>query len=212
MTDTITHAEVLIPSLRAIPALGDLVLEEMSHRWCNALQGLSATLQPCQTAGASLAFIQTRLANIDHQILAMAALHRRLSRSLAQGQSLEGYCRALCMDVLLAFGREEITPSVRMCEVTLSPARVHRLGAIVVELVTNALKHGRAPPDGGIVSVSMTVLDDGRLELLVSDSFPPPAAQPARPRMVEGLVEALRGELNVETEGGYRTCIRFAAF
>ena len=211
MTDTITHFDVPIPGL-STPALGDLALEEMSHRWCNALQSLSATLRSCQADGASLAFIQARLKGIDHQILAMAALQRRLSRSPAQDQSLEGYCRALCMDVLLAFGREEITPSVRMCEVTLSLARVHRLGAIVVELMTNALKHGRAPPDGGTVRVSMTALDDGRLELLVSDSFPPPAAPPARPRMVEALVEALGGELNVETEGGYRTCIRFAAF
>jgi two-component sensor histidine kinase len=78
--------------------------------------------------------------------------------------------------------------------------------------MTNVLKHGRAPSEGGMVRVSMKALGDGWLELLVSDSFPPPAAQPARPRMVEALVEALGGELSVETEAGYRTRIRFPAF
>ena len=189
----------------------DVVLEELNHRWFNTLQVLSSSLQSLRHTGASPATLDDRLTRIDLQIRAMAALHRRLARSPDQHQTLEAYCQALCIDLLLAFGREEITPWVGMCDVSVSPATAVRVGALVVELLTNALKHGRAPAEGGTVWISMKRLDDGRLELTAADSFPAPVAEPVSPRVIEGLVARLHGELSIQMETGYMTRIRFPA-
>jgi two-component sensor histidine kinase len=187
----------------------DVVLEELNHRWFNSLQILSGSLH--SLADTSPDALRDRLGRMDLQIQAMAALHRRLARSPGQHQTLEAYCQALCIDVLVAFGREEITPWVRMCDVDVSPAVAICIGALVVELLTNALKHGRAPAEGGTVWISMKRLTDGRLELAAADSFPAPTTRPLRPRMVEGLVGRLRGELSIQMDTGYMTRIRFPA-
>jgi two-component sensor histidine kinase len=187
----------------------DVVLEELNHRWFNTLQGLSSSLQSLRHPSASAEPFEDRLTRIDLQIQGMAALHRRLARPPGQHQTLEAYCRALCNDVLLASAREEITPWVGMCDVAVSPATAVIVGALVVELMTNALKHGRAPAAGGAVWISMKRLDDGRLQLTAADSFPAPVYEPVRPRVIEGLVGRLRGELSIRTETGYITRIRF---
>jgi two-component sensor histidine kinase len=189
----------------------DVVLEELNHRWFNALQVLSSSLQSLRHAGASTATLDERLTRIDLQVRALAALHRRLARPPDQHQTLEAYCHALCIDVLLAFEREEITPWVRMCDIAVSPATAVQVGTLVVELLTNALKHGRAPAEGGTVWVSMKRLDDGRLELTAADSFPAPTAEAVRPRIIEGLVNRLGGELSIQMDTGYMTRIRFPA-
>jgi two-component sensor histidine kinase len=188
----------------------DLVLEELNHRWFNALQVLSNALQSLRY-DASDASLDDRVTRIEFQIRAMARLHRRLARPPDQRQTLEAYCHALCIDVLLAFGREEITPWVRMCDIAVSPATAVRVGVLVVELLTNALKHGRAPADGGAVWIGMRRLDGGWLELTAADSFPAPTTEAVRPRMIEGLVGRLGGDLTVQTETGYMTRIRFPA-
>jgi len=189
----------------------DVVLEEMNHRWFNALQVLSFSVQSLRRPDGSRATLDERLARIDFQFCAMAALHRRLARPPDHRQTLETYCQALCIDLLLAFGREEIRPRVMMRDVAVSPATAVRIGALVVELLTNALKHGRAPAEGGAVWIDLRRLKDGRLELTAADSFSAPAAEAERPRMIEGLVGLLGGDLSVQTETGYMTRIRFPA-
>ncbi len=189
----------------------DVVLEELHHRWFNALQVLSYSLQSLREADVSSATLNERLSQVDRQIRAMAALHRRLARAPDQQQTLEAYCEALCADVLHGFGREEIASRVKMTGISVSPATAVRIGALIVELLTNALKHGRAPAEGGTVWISIKRLDDGRLELTAADSFPAPIVEPVRPRMIEGLVNRLRGELSIQVETGYMTRIRFPA-
>jgi two-component sensor histidine kinase len=189
----------------------DVVLEEMNHRWFNALQVLSNSLKSLRRPDGLSATLDERVARIDFQIRAMAALHRRLARPPAQNQTLETYCHALCIDLLLAFGREEIRPWVTMGDIAVSPATSVRVGALVVELLTNALKHGRAPAEGGAVWISMRRLGGGRLELTAADSFPAPTEEAVSPRMIEGLVARLGGDLSVQTETGYMTRIRFPA-
>jgi two-component sensor histidine kinase len=75
--------------------------------------------------------------------------------------------------------------------------------------MTNALKHGRAPEAGGVVSVGLERV--GRdLQLIFADNFAPPdAAGCTAPRMVAALAQILGGTLTVDTAPGYLTRIRF---
>jgi two-component sensor histidine kinase len=113
------------------------------------------------------------------------------------------------MDVLLAFGRTEITPRVSMPWTALSPHLAQHVALLVVELLTNALKHGCAPADGGYVSISLRPHADG-LELVAEDNFPGPLGQAAdTPRIIAALTASLGGTLLVETSLGYVTKVRF---
>jgi two-component sensor histidine kinase len=181
----------------------DVFISELNHRWFNGLQVIAAGLRLCGRDGGV-----GRIPALCDQVQAMAALHRRLSLPPCEGD-LERHCRALCLDVLLAFGRTEVTPWVSMLPVPLSPHRAQHLALLVVELMTNALKHGCAPAAGGYVCFRLGPHADG-LELVVEDNFLEPSiAAAGPPRIVAALTEILEGTLCVETALSYVTRVRF---
>jgi two-component sensor histidine kinase len=187
-----------------------LLIAEMNHRWFNGLQVIEASLRRCDRHAASPVALRRSLAALSMQIRAMAALHRRLSALTGVGEGLERHCRALCMDLALAFGRTDIIPSVAMIDAGLCARSEQRLALIVVELMTNALKHGCPPASGGVVWVQLRFLGEAELELQVTDNFEPPAAPEApTPAIVAALVEDLGGDLKVSCRPTYRTRVRF---
>lgn len=184
-----------------LEAAADILMSELNHRWYNGLQVIAASLRLFGSDGRAMS-------DLCGQLQAQAALHRRLSGP-PPCDELERYCRALCLDVLLAFGRTEITPRVSMAAVLLSPRCARHLGLLVVELMTNALKHGRAPTENGVVSVTLRPVG-ADLELVVADNFAPPAAPLcATPRIALALAETLGGALTVEAAPGYVTRVHF---
>jgi two-component sensor histidine kinase len=96
-----------------------------------------------------------------------------------------------------------------MVEAGLSIRCEHRLALIVVELMTNALKHGRPPMSGGVVWIQLGFCGEAELELVVTDNFEPPAGEPPMPAIVAALVEDLGGDLRVCCRPAYRTRVRF---
>ena len=185
----------------ALPA--DLVLSELHHRWFNNLAMLSGSLRVCGARSQSIGEIRLGIADIDRQIQSMAAMHRRLYEPPTAPHYVEGYCRELCLDVVRAMGREDIAPWVNMCDVSLSPKVLSVLGAIVVELMTNALKHGRSPRDGGIVWLRLRQLLCSDLELVVTDNFLPPKGECRIPALLQAMVSQLGGCLAVSLSPGY---------
>jgi two-component sensor histidine kinase len=186
----------------------DLLIAEMNHRWYNGLQGIIAALEECSRDEKPKRRVQLRLYGIAEQVHAMAALHRRLSRSPPPDQSFEQYCRALCMDVALSFGRFDIVPRVAMCDPLLSARTSHHLALLVVELMTNALKHGKPPAEGGVVWVRLEPHGLTHLELTVEDNFAPPDPAAAAPRLIEALTEQLHGSLHIDLASAYRAQVR----
>ena len=188
-------------------AAPDVMMRELNHRWCNGLQVVVSTLRLCQREPASA---DDRISALCAQVQALAALHRRLSAP-PPASGFEGYCRALCLDLILAFDRTEITPFVSIAEAALSPRCAQHVALLVVELLTNALKHGRAPGNGGAVSVTLRRVRR-QLELVVADNFDTPAeAASQAPRLVCALVQTLGGTLTIQADGRYATRILFRA-
>ena len=199
-----------IRALSTAPDSTALVVKEMNHRWFNALSVISISLHLCARRGDASDALRATLVDLHVQIQAMAKMHRRLSEPPAAGASIEPYCRALCFDVLSCFGRNDILPRLQFCDARLPEACALKLGAIVVELMTNAVKHGRPDPSGGgVVWLALRPADNGRLELAMTDNFAAPTcATPPRPRLIEALVRDLGGELEVMARPGYSTKIR----
>ena len=186
-----------------------LLIAEMNHRWFNGLQVIEASLRRCSRHGASPDALRHNLAALSTQIQAMAALHRRLSGLKRVGEDLERHCQAICMDLALAFGRTDVLPTVAMVEAGLSIRAEQRLVLIIVELMTNALKHGRPLTSGGVVCIQLGFCGEAELELVVTDNFEPPAAEPPMPAIVAALVEDLGGDLRVCCRPAYQSRVRF---
>jgi two-component sensor histidine kinase len=201
------------PALAADTFIDDqpVLLLEMTHRWFNGLQVLGAALRRCRSQDLSADDMRARLLEIDNQVQAVATLHRRLSSPPGDAETLQGFCRAVCEDVFAAFARADVSPELEICEAQLAPPQRLRLGLIVAELVTNALKHGA--PTGGAVTLRMTLRPWAAnwLELATTDSFTPPASSIASgtPRVLAALVENVGGRLIVRTTPHYATRIQF---
>ena len=90
------------PALAADTFIDDqpVLLLEMTHRWFNGLQVLGAALRRCRSQDLSADDMRARLLEIDKQLHAVAALHRRLSSPPRDAETLHGFCHAVCEDRL----------------------------------------------------------------------------------------------------------------
>jgi two-component sensor histidine kinase len=177
-----------------------MLLAEFNHRLFNTLQIIAAMVSRCRrdTSGCATPLL---LGELEERLSALGALHRLLSVP-ASAPGLEDHCRRLCMLLVRAFGREDVTPWVVMEDLDLSAEQIFRLPLLVVELVTNVLKHSLADQEGGAVWVDLRQRH-GQIELLVSDSrkAPGPIFRPSR--IVEALAQGLHGEAFVKDAGGW---------
>ena len=185
-----------------------ILIEELNHRLFNTLQVVMASVARLRKALCAPE-AASRLNELESRVLAFANLHRLLSCAIVV-DGLENHCRRLCIELIKAFGREDMTPWVRMADVPLSPGRSLRVALLVVELVTNVLKHGLGGPRGGVVFVDLIRTRCGRLELAVRESHPHPSPDTGlRPRIVDTLAESLAGSALITTRDGYETRVRF---
>ncbi len=144
-----------------------ILLQKIHHRVANELQGLVGALSPPraeQMLDGSDA-VARALERIGH----IARLNRQIDEaptSLVFSQ----HCSELCAGVLSAFGRSDI---VLLIDFTAEPAsREQRLtvALIVVELLTNAVKHSLADERDACIRLELTTTPCGSLRLMASDS------------------------------------------
>lgn len=177
-----------------------MLLVEFNHRMFNTLQIIGAMVARCRrdTDGRTTPEL---LGELEERLRALGALHRLLATT-PRPEAFEDHCRNLCILLVRAFGREDVTPWVVMEDLDLSPEQTFRLPLLVVELVTNVLKHSLADQNGGVVWVDMRRRRD-EIELTVSDSRTGPAPIFAPSRIVEALAQGLKGEAFVKDAGGW---------
>jgi two-component sensor histidine kinase len=188
----------------------DFVLQELSHRFFNSLQVIDSLLAAALRAPADEDDARYRLQAIRSRVLLIAKLHRRVARERAFGELLESHCRDVCIDLVRCFGREDVTPWLEISEVNLSMAREQQLVQLIVELVSNSLKHSRS--DGyGIIWVDLNPCGEGLLELNVRDNGAsvPPLEFPSPPRIAHALALRLGGALSVAAGDGFAVRVRF---
>lgn len=186
----------------------DLILQEQSHRFFNSLQVIDSLLSEigrsgaCDTAGA--------LRELRARVHALSQLHRRIALPVVSAEFLEDQCRDLCQDLIRCFGRNDMTAWVDVRGVHMSEGRLSRLVLLIVELVTNALKHCRS--DGaGVVWVDLKPRGVRCAELTVCDNGASSAQGMAPPklRMARALADSLGGVLQVTVGEGFGVRVRF---
>jgi two-component sensor histidine kinase len=176
------------------------LLAEFNHRLFNTLQIIESAVVQCRKNLRDRADM-TSLVELEKRLAALGRMHRLLSQP-APRVGLGDHCHLLCILLFKAFGREDVTPIVMMDDLNLSPTQAYSLPLLVVELVTNVLKHSLTDQADGVVWVDLHARD-GQIELTVTDNreAPLPVFRPSR--IVRTLAETLHGEAFVCDTNGW---------
>lgn len=179
-----THAE----------PLQEILFREIHHRFFNSLQILSSMLgRLLLLDGAGETVTSVR----DH-IAILADIHRTLAQPTGSAEHLDRLLHRLPD----AFNRQDVVMTVDWPDLVTDPLVARGLTLIVVELVTNALKHGRI--DKLEIAISLERCSEGYRLIVANDLEPGPSAQAPVPSIAHQLCRALGGELRVDNVGSYR--------
>jgi two-component sensor histidine kinase len=144
----------------------DLLMREVHHRVSNSLQLVSSMLQ-LQASQSGHPEVRQALIEAAGRIVAIASIHHRLHEREPTGQLdavpyIADLVKALQGSLLDPAGGRSVALDMPV-SLTLSGSVIERVGLIVSELVTNALKYGE-----GQVVLKVRRYPDG-LELIAED-------------------------------------------
>jgi two-component sensor histidine kinase len=176
------------------------LLAEFNHRLFNTLQIIVSSITKCRKDLRDRSDM-TSLAELEVRLVALGRLHRLLSQP-APHVGLENHCQSLCILLVQAFDREDVTPWVVMDDVSLSMVQAYSVPLMMVELVTNVLKHSLADQLDGVVWVDLRARDS-HIELTVTDNRKAPMPVYTPSRIVSALAQTLHGEAFVRQSGGW---------
>lgn len=184
----------------------EALLKEVHHRVKNNLQVVSSLLRLENNRSAN-PDTRTVLAEMQGRVRSMALLHEALYRSGTYASiDLGAYLRRLTTEAFraLAISPGSVQLHLELASVPVEMDQAMPCGLLINELLSNSLEHGF--PDGrtGEILVELRVVDNGQLQLRVSDTgVGLPADFEARRRnslgmqLVSDLAGQLGGALNI---------------
>lgn len=175
-----------------------LMSQEIDHRVLNSLNLIVSLLsvQSLQLRGTPAAAELTKAAG---KIMAVAQVHKHMQiDATVVTTDCADYLQRLCLDLReMLFKSDTATIRVNAVPLSLPSERIVRIGLIVNELVTNAVKQGASN-----LEVSLTQLNDTDYSLSVTDDghglpadFAPDDMAGLGMKVVTSLVRNLQGTL-----------------
>lgn len=162
------HAE---DELRTMVERNQVLLREVQHRTMNNLQ-LVVSFLNLESRGLSDQHARDRIKAVVQRVSALAAVHHHLySRGAVDRIDFGSYVADLVKDIGNAAGEERIVFRTQADPVWMEADRAIRLGLVVNELVTNAIKYAFPDGESGQISLNLhatgneavlTIEDDGR--------------------------------------------------
>ncbi|SFM31450.1 sensor histidine kinase [Methylobacterium pseudosasicola] len=179
------------------------MFQELQHRVANNMQFVAALLtfqrkKVVADPSEALAVIDDARARLE----TISRLHRRLYDPSRIAMPVGQYLQELCSDMLDATGARNVVCLVEAPVVTLDLTRLTTLSLLVVEIITNALKHAFGDDARGTIVVRLEQVDASNLSLTVTDNgkgipegFDPASSRSLGFRIAQGLAQQLGGEL-----------------
>ena len=195
------------------------MFQELQHRVANNMQFVAALLHlQKRKVGNDPAAALAALDDARVRLETISRIHRRLYDPTNIDRPIGQYLQELCSDLLDATGAQNIVCLVDVPAIRLDLTRLTTLSLLVIEVVTNALKHAFTPGERGTVSVRLEQLDPGRMSLTISDdgrgipaSFDPSASKSLGFRISQGLAAQLGGTMTYAGGKGTTVTLEFAA-
>ncbi|WMS43520.1 sensor histidine kinase [Acuticoccus sp. MNP-M23] len=218
-TASLGNAEQLRRTIVELRALNDdkqVLLAEVYHRVKNNLQQMSAMIQ-LERSKVTDTDERERLDKILYRIRSVGVVHQMLVGSKSPSRVEVAHFLGELVDGLATgynLKQRDIALKMDADDLTLPIDVAVPIGLLVNELVTNAIKH--AFPDGraGLITVGYHAVRGG-LELSVADDGvgladgAVPNERGLGTMIIKGLVNQLRGEVNIQTSGGTTAVVHF---
>lgn len=173
------------------------MFQELQHRVANNMQFVAALLSMYKRkAGNDPQAILGALDDASLRLQTISQLHRHLHDPANTTRPVGEFFTEVCSGMIAAGGHPGIRCEVDMPLRGFDLTQLTPLSLVVVEIMTNALKH--AFPDGtGIIALSMTETPDGGTVLTVSDNGRGmPQTDPKSGSLGLRIVQNLSAQLN----------------
>lgn len=191
------------------------LFQELQHRVANNMTFVASLLHlHRRKIAADPSTATAALDEAGRRIDLMARIHRRLYDPAAADLPVGTYFQEVARDLLDATGARNIVVLADMPAIRLDIARLMVLSLLVVEVVTNSLKHAWEHEQAGTITLKLERLAADRLRFTVADDgkgFAEGAAAASSPatglgrRICEGLAAQLDGALTVTSTPGRGT-------
>ncbi|PZO78691.1 MAG: ATPase, partial [Micavibrio aeruginosavorus] len=186
------------------------LFEELQHRVANNLGFVSGLLAIQASRLSENSEEAAALHDARVRLETMSRVHRRLYDPMNTNMCLKTYFEELCADIAMAAGRENVEFRVEIAPVNLEIEKLMNLSLIVVEVVTNSLKHAFPDGRGGVIEIFLTKAANANACLLVirdngvgfPEGFDPAASKRLGFRILGGFMRALQGEMTHANDGG----------
>lgn len=194
----------------------DTLLREVHHRVRNNLQVVDTLLALQIRQTPTLA---ENLGDLRYRVYCLGMVHQKLMQSadletIKLGEFLRDLGLSLATSNTDRQGKVILDVTVELQDVAIKIDIAIPLGVLVTELVANARKHALPSNRHGTIGVSLSIVDDGRVRLVVSDddigmpAFPPPVT--VGQQIIAELVDQLNGEITVDQNQGTHITVTFS--
>ena len=180
-----------------------VLLQELQHRVANSLQIIASVLmQSARRVRQEEA--RAHLHDAHNRVMSVATLQRLLATTQVGDVPLRSYFKDLCRSIAASMIADPALLSIKATvdETAVDANTSVSLGLIVTELVINALKHafpGKDPK--GCVTVDFAAHGNGWTLTVADDGVGMPA-EPGRPGLGSGIVDALSKQLGADVTIG----------
>ncbi|MBD2185076.1 sensor histidine kinase [Planktothrix sp. FACHB-1355] len=198
----------------------EVLLKEIHHRVKNNLQVISSLL------GLQSRTIQDKqtidiFQESQNRVRSMALIHEKLYRSKDLSKiDFAEYIRELTINLFRSYKTNSNNVTLVMeigQNIFLDVDTAVPCGLIINEIVSNSLKYAFPQGEKGKIQIKLNPLDEHQLEMIVSDdgvglptNFDLKNANSLGIKLVNGLVNQLRGTLDLNTSKGAEFKITFA--
>lgn len=190
------------------------MFQELQHRVANNMQFVAALLHlQKRKVGNDPSAAMAALDEARVRLETISRIHRRLYDPSRLDLLVGQYLQELCSDLLDATGVQNIVCLVDVPPIQFDLTRLTTLSLLVVEVVTNALKHAFTPGERGTITIRLEQLSLEQLALTIADdgkgipaSFDPDTSKSLGFRISQGLATQLGGKLTYS--GGAGTVVR----
>lgn len=180
--------------------LQDILFHELHHRFYNSLQVVSAAvgLLADHRHPEEIALLRDRIGTLG-------ALHRTLARPLVDLADMRAAFEELCTSLTRGFARGKVTLRLERMTFPRDPMIVRGLTLMLVELVTNALKHGNS----GKLNIRVIVsgFACGFRLTVANTAVPGGSGAGSPPYVATRFAEAMGGTLSVVLAPEHIVCV-----
>jgi two-component sensor histidine kinase len=185
------------------------LFQELQHRVANNLGFVSNLLTIQKGRVINCPDAQSVLDDARIRLDMMSRVHRRLYDPSNADLPLPAHLRSLCEDVLEASCAQNVTCHVDVPDIDIDLEKTLNLSLVVIEAVTNSLKHAFTDGRDGEIRITMTSYGLSHYMLVVQDNgkgfpegFDPAQSDRLGFKILTGFARSLNGDIEFANQNG----------